>query len=45
MPLLSGVRGGIGVFVSPSGGYLIGYIVGAYVTGHFAYRMKKGVEV
>ncbi|WP_416829253.1 biotin transporter BioY [Ectobacillus polymachus] len=41
MPLLSGGRGGIGVFASPSGGYLISYIVGAYVIGYFAYRMKK----
>ncbi|MFY0758678.1 biotin transporter BioY [Metabacillus dongyingensis] len=41
LPLLSGGRGGIGVFFSPSGGYLIGWIVGAYVIGFLTYRMKN----
>jgi biotin transport system substrate-specific component len=41
LPLLSGGRGGIGVFVSPSGGYLIGWVLGAYVIGYLAYRMKN----
>ena len=41
LPLLSGGRGGVGVFVSPSGGYLIGYVIGAYVIGHLFYRMKS----
>lgn len=41
LPLLSGGRGGIGVFFSPSGGYLIGWILGAYVIGFLAYRMKS----
>ena len=29
LPLLSGGRGGIGVFFGPSGGYLLGYVAGA----------------
>ncbi len=33
LPLLSGGRGGLGVFVAPSAGYLIGWPVGAFVTG------------
>ena len=33
LPLLSGGRGGAGVFVGPSAGYLIGWIVGAFVIG------------
>lgn len=33
LPLLSGGRGGIGVFAGPSAGYLIGWIVGAFVAG------------
>jgi biotin transport system substrate-specific component len=33
LPLLSGGRGGIGVFVGPSAGYLIGWIAGAIVIG------------
>ncbi|MFJ7976717.1 biotin transporter BioY [Peribacillus sp. NPDC096379] len=41
LPLLSGGRGGIGVFFSPSGGYLIGWVAGAYVIGLLSYRMKN----
>jgi biotin transport system substrate-specific component len=33
LPLLSGGRGGLGVFVGPSVGYLIGWIIGAFVIG------------
>lgn len=33
LPLLSGGRGGAGVFVGPSVGYLIGWVVGAFVVG------------
>lgn len=33
LPLLSGGRGGLGVFVAPSAGYLLGWIVGAFVVG------------
>lgn len=33
LPLLSGGRGGFGVFVGPSGGFLVGWIAGAYIVG------------
>ncbi|MCI2957240.1 biotin transporter BioY [Agromyces atrinae] len=33
LPLLSGGRGGLGVFFGPSVGYLLGWIVGAIVIG------------
>lgn len=33
LPLLSGGRGGVGVFFTPSSGYLIGWLLGAFVTG------------
>jgi biotin transport system substrate-specific component len=33
LPLLAGGRGGLGVFASPSVGYLIGFPVAAFVTG------------
>lgn len=33
LPLLSGGRGGVGVFVGPSAGYLLGWILGAFVIG------------
>lgn len=33
LPLLSGGRGGLGVFVAPSAGYLVGWVFGAIVVG------------
>jgi biotin transport system substrate-specific component len=33
LPLLSGGRGGIAVFVGPSAGYLVGWVVGAFLVG------------
>lgn len=33
LPLLSGGRGGVGVFLAPSAGYLLAWPVGAWVTG------------
>jgi biotin transport system substrate-specific component len=33
LPLLAGGRGGLGVFASPSVGYLVGFPVAAFVTG------------
>lgn len=32
-PLLAGGRGGLGVFMSPTAGYLVGWVFGAFVTG------------
>lgn len=33
LPLLSGGRGGLGVFMAPSAGYLLAWPLGAYMTG------------
>lgn len=33
LPLLSGGRGGVGVFFSPTSGYLMGWPIGAFITG------------
>lgn len=38
LPLLSGGRGGLAVFTSPSAGYLIGFPVAAFVIGFLIYR-------
>jgi biotin transport system substrate-specific component len=35
LPLLSGGRGGLGVFMAPASGYLLGWPIGAWVTGIF----------
>jgi biotin transport system substrate-specific component len=40
MPLLSGGRGGIGVFFGPSAGYLIAYPITAFVVGYLISRFK-----
>jgi len=33
LPLLAGGRGGLGVFAGPSAGFLVGWIIGAFVVG------------
>ncbi|NLW99837.1 MAG: biotin transporter BioY [Actinomycetales bacterium] len=40
LPLLSGGRGGLGVFAGPSAGYLVGFVLGAYVTGWVSERLE-----
>lgn len=40
LPLLSGGRGGLGVFFGPTLGYLIGYVVGAAVVGLIVQRRR-----
>lgn len=39
LPLLSGGRGGIGVFVSPTWGFLVGFVVCAFFIGWAIYRI------
>ncbi len=41
LPLLSGGRGGLGLFVSPSGGFLIGWPIAAFVTGWIVERWRN----
>ncbi len=40
LPLLAGGRGGLGVFVSPTAGFALGFPVAAFVTGLFVERVK-----
>ncbi|WP_121062593.1 biotin transporter BioY [Chachezhania antarctica] len=40
LPLLAGGRGGLGVFAGPTLGYLIGFPLGAFVTGLIASRFE-----
>ena len=39
LPLLSGGRGGLGVFAGPSAGFLLGYVVGAAAIGWMVERL------
>jgi biotin transport system substrate-specific component len=41
MPLLSGGRGGIGVFVGPSAGYLLGYPIAAFCVGYTLSKFRS----
>ncbi|QGN35291.1 BioY family transporter [Microlunatus sp. Gsoil 973] len=45
LPILAGGRGGLGVLVGPTGGYLVGWIPGALVVGlivtHWAIRRRN----
>jgi biotin transport system substrate-specific component len=43
LPLLSGGRGGLGVFAGPSVGYLIGFPVAAFVTGWLMERTTLSI--
>ncbi|MBU5206955.1 biotin transporter BioY [Bacillus safensis] len=40
-PLLSGGRGGIGVFFGPSGGFLLAYPIAAFMISLWVNRLKK----
>lgn len=40
LPVLAGGRGGLGVFVGPTAGYLLGWVVGAFVIGAIAHSGK-----
>lgn len=43
LPVLSGGRGGLGVFLGPTAGYLIGWIVAAFVIGLITYAGSRVV--
>ena len=41
LPVLSGGRGGLPVFVGPTAGFFFGWIFAAYVTGYLSERLAK----
>ena len=40
LPLLSGGRGGLGIFASPSVGFIVGFPLAAYVAGLITTKLK-----
>ena len=40
LPVLAGGRGGVGVFIGPTAGYLLGWVVGAIVIGLIAHHAR-----
>lgn len=44
LPVLPGGRGGLGVFAGPTGGFLVGMLFGAAVTGWLARRLAHGAR-
>jgi biotin transport system substrate-specific component len=45
LPLLSGGRGGLGVFVAPAAGYLLGWPLGSFVTGLLMAALPQATPV
>lgn len=41
LPLLAGGRGGVAAFVGPTAGYLIGWLIGAYLIGFVIEKLPK----
>lgn len=41
LPVFAGGKAGIGVLIGPTGGFLIGFVVGAYVLGFIIERMER----
>ncbi len=41
LPVFSGGKAGLGVFMGPTGGYLLGFIAGAFVTGKIVDAREK----
>jgi len=44
LPVLPGGRGGMGAFFGPTGGFLVGLVAGAWVTGLLARRLAGRAE-
>ena len=41
LPVFAGGKAGAGVLLGPTGGYLLGFVAGAYVTGFLAARKER----
>jgi biotin transport system substrate-specific component len=41
LPVFSGAKGGIAHFMGPTGGYLVGFLLAAYLTGYVSERFQN----
>jgi biotin transport system substrate-specific component len=41
LPVFSGFRGGLGILVGPTGGFLIGFVISAYIIGKLIEKLKE----
>ena len=41
LPVFAGGKAGLGVLLGPTGGYLVGFVAGAYATGFLVHRMPR----
>ncbi|MFC7066662.1 biotin transporter BioY [Brucella rhizosphaerae] len=44
LPVLAGGRGGLGIFLSPTAGYLVGFLPAAFVTGWISDKVARGTK-
>ena len=44
-PVFSGFQGGLGVLAGPTGGFIIGYVICAFMVGLIAERFGKGMKI
>ena len=42
LPVFSGFRGGLGVLLGPTGGFLIGFVISTYVVGKLIEKIEDG---
>lgn len=41
VPVFAGFRGGLGVLAGPTGGYIVGYVIIAFITGAICEKTRK----
>jgi biotin transport system substrate-specific component len=44
VPVFAGFTAGVGILAGPTGGYIIGYVAGAFVIGLICDRLKNSVS-
>lgn len=45
LPVFSFMKGGLGVLAGPTGGYIVGYVLAAFVTGFIIQKFKFNIRI